>query len=115
MMGFLFTHELVLSAVYGPNPRAIRTRGVVVYHFDTTNYDFVTQLLSGQQHTETFQAIRLDQFVLGEVPIATGQKRFGVTIDPRITTITIRSTSPGQMNITRLDYELRQEGQASEV
>lgn len=115
-LGFSFTHELVLSKVHGPDPRAIRTQGVVVLHFDTTNYTLITALLSGEEHTETFNAIRVDGVVTpGDVLISTGQKRFGIAIDPRITTITIRSTSPGQMNITRIDYELKREGQASEV
>ena len=114
-LGFSYTNEVVLSKVYGPDPRAVRTLGVTVFHFDTTNYEVITRLLSGQEHMESFQAIRSDNTLTGSVPIATGQARFGIAIDPRITTITIRSTSPGQMNITRLDYELRREGQPSEV
>ncbi len=114
-LGFLFRQEMELSKVFGQDPRAFRTLGITAYHFDTTNYSFITRLLSGQEHTDVFQAVRVDHAVIGEVVIGTGLKKFGVTIDPRTTTIIIRSDTPGQMNITRLDYELRREGQASEV
>ena len=115
-LGFLFDHKFVLSKLFpGASPLGIRLMNLHIYHFNTTNYEVVTTLISGKEYSEKFHGGRVGQLKAGEVPFATGIKKCGMSIDPRSSTIEIRSSGPGQMIITQLSYELKQEGQSSVV
>lgn len=115
-LGFLFDHKFVLSKLFpGADPRGIRLMNLHVYHFNTTNYEVLTTQISGKEWSEKFHGGRVGQLKAGEVPISTGIKKCGISIDPRSSTIEIRSSSAGQFVITQLSYELKQEGQSSEV
>ncbi len=115
-LGFLFDNGFVLSKLFpGASPLGIRLMNLHIYHFDTTNYEVLTTQISGKEWSEKFHGGRVGQLKAGEVPFATGIKKCGMSIDPRSSTIEIRSSSAGQMIISQLSYELKQEGQSSEV
>ncbi len=115
-LGFRFTPEFELSKLFSPgDPRKAQAQSLNVYHFDTTDYEVEVTFLSGKIHTDRFHAGNVGQIAAGDVPFGTGIARFGVAIDPRVSTIKIRSTSPGQFIITQVVYELKREGQASKV
>ena len=115
-LGFLFDPEFELTQLHPPaDPRASRTQSINVYYFDTSNFEVVITRLGGRTESRSFHAGRVGQLAAGEVPYKTGIERFGVTIDPRVSTIKIRSQGPGQFIITQVVYEMRPEGQPSKV
>lgn len=115
-LGFLFTHEVELSKLFPPgDPRAVRVQSASVYYFDTSNFEVIVTRLGDRTESRSFHGGNVGQLAAGDVPFRTGIERFGMTIDPRVSTITLRSQTPGQFILTQVVFELRPEGQPSKV
>lgn len=115
-LGFLFTPEFELTKLFPPgDPRAARTLSINIYYFNTSDFTVTVTKINGDTESRAFNAINSGQYDVGTVPFASGIERFGLAIDPRVTTIKLSSTAPGQFIITQIVYELRPEGQASKV
>lgn len=112
-LGFTFEWEIELSRLFARISGAREvTKGMTVFYFDSTDFtvDWFQFALADREHTKSWQAHRVGVAKVGQPSLETGSLDIAMATDPREAIIKISSTSPGQVAIQALEYELHAQG-----
>lgn len=112
-LGFTFQWEIELSNLYAriSGMREV-TMGMTVFYFDSNDFtvEWLQSPLATKTHTKSWQAHRVGVAVVGAASLETGSLQVPMATDPRVAIVKINSTSPGQVAIQALEYELQGQG-----
>lgn len=107
IIGFQFDCELELTTLYPElSARNIIAKGLNVFHYKTTDYEFNWTPQGGPARNQAFQAARVGVAVIGAASLDTHVKEFGFHTDPRRATVILSTRSPGPCVWLALEYLL---------